>query len=204
MRADILEATARLLDEGQLHQISVEDIAGEAGVSRPTFYSYFASKLEIVLELYQAAAAEMHSAVAPIWDRPEHQTPPDAVREGVRNLVNAWMPRRAVFQAAIEHRYTDPEMMAASQQTIAYFARNIGAQLDADRAAGIAPPGPATEPLVTALLWSSEHALYIASRAVSEHLQGELAAVEPLETIWLGALYGIVPTPSKAVRRRRR
>lgn len=195
VRTDILDATARLLNSGRLHEISVENIAQEAGVSRPTFYSYFASKLEIVLELYQVAAAEMYDAVTPIWNRPADQTPPEAIRQGLRAMAAAWMPRRAVFEAAVELRYANPEMMSASEQTIAYFARAIGAQLDADRAAGIAPPGPATGPLATTLLWSSEHALYIAGRALSADLPDEQAVILPLETMWLGSLYGVVPTP---------
>lgn len=196
MRTKILDATARLLDEAQLHEVSVENISQEAGISRPTFYSYFASKLEIVLELYALSAEEMHTAVTPMWNRPADQTPPDGVRQGIRALADAWMPRRAVFQAAFELRYVDPEMMRISKQTIDHFADHIGAQLDADRAAGIAPPGPATGPLVTMLLWSSEHALYIASRGLSADLPDEHAAIEPLEAIWLNALYGILPTPS--------
>jgi AcrR family transcriptional regulator len=196
VRTEILDATARLLDGARLHEISVESISKEAGVSRPTFYSYFASKLEIVLELYQLAAAEMYSAVTPFWARPEDQTPPDGIRQGIRALADAWMPRRAVFQAAVELRYVDPEMMATSERTIAHFASNIGAQLEADRAAGIAPAGPPAGPLVTTLLWSSEHALYIASRGLSTDLPDEYAAIVPLETMWLGALYGTIPTPS--------
>lgn len=194
-RAQVLEATTRLLAGAQLHEISVENISQEAGVSRPTFYSYFASKLEIVLELYTLAAAETHTAVSPMWNRPGDQAPTDAIRDGIRALVSTWVPHRAIFQAAIEHRYAVPEMMAASQETIANFVRNISAQLGADRAAGIAPPGPPSEPLVTALVWSTEHALYIASRGLSNGLPDVHSAVEPLETMWLSALYGIVPAP---------
>ncbi len=194
-RGEILQATARLLAGAPLHQISVENIAQEAGVSRPTFYSYFESKLEILLELYALATSDMHAAVSPIYNRPPGQAPADAVRDGIRALVAAWIPRRAIFRAVIEHRYTSPEMMAASQDTIVYFADNIGTQLDADRVAGIAPPGPPSGPLVSALLWSSEHALYIADRGLSEHLPDVHAAIEPLETMWLSALYGVIPTP---------
>lgn len=194
VRAEILEAMARLLNKGRLHEFSVENIAQEAGVSRPTFYSYFASKLEVVLELYEVAAAEMHSAINPIWNRPPDFSPADAFAQGMHDLAAAWVPRRAVFQASFELRYVDPDMMAASERTIAYFADAIGAQLDADRAAGIAPPGPPTGPLVTTLLWSSEHAMYIASRGLSADLPAEPDAVLPLVAMWLGSLYGIVPT----------
>lgn len=185
----------RLLNKAQLHEFSVETISQEAGVSRPTFYSYFASKLEIVLELYQNAAAEMHTAVSPIWNRPPNQTATDAIEQGLHALVQAWIPHRAVFQASIELRYTDPEMMATSQRTITQFADHIGTQLDTDRTAGIAPPGPPTGPLITTLLWSSEHLLYIAARGLSEHLPNEHAALLPLQTMWLGTLYGTTPTP---------
>ena len=196
VRAEILGATERLLASDQLHQISVEHISREAGVSRPTFYSYFASKLEIVLELYGLAAAETYTAVSPMWKRPATQSPADAVRMGIGNLVRAWVPHRAVFHAAIEHRYSAPEMMAKSQETIAYFVRNISAQLEADRSAGIAPRGAAAEPLVTTLVWSTEHALYIASRGLSPGLPDVQAAIEPLEAMWLGALYRDAPDSS--------
>jgi AcrR family transcriptional regulator len=196
VRTEILDATARLLDGAQLHEVSVENISQEAGISRPTFYSYFASKLEIVLELYQLAAAEMYSAVTPLWNRPEDQTPPGGIRQGIPALADAWVPRRAVFQAAFELRYVDPEMMSTSERTVAHFASNIGAQLDADRTAGIAPAGPPAGPLVTTLLWSSEHALYIASRGLSDDLPNEYAVIVPLQAMWLGALYGTIPTSS--------
>ena len=185
---------ARLLNDTQLHEISVENISKEAGVSRPTFYSYFASKQEIALELYQLAAAEIYTAVTPMWNRPEGQAPADAVRQALSALAATWTPRRAVFQAAVEHRYMDAEMMSTSRHTIDQFAGAIGAQLDADRAAGIAPPGPPSGPLITTLLWSSEHSFYIASRGLSDQLADEYAAVLPLQAMWLGALYGIVPT----------
>ena len=40
----ILETAIRLLDERQEHEISVDDLAKGAGISRPTFYFYFPSK----------------------------------------------------------------------------------------------------------------------------------------------------------------
>src|SRR6476620_7621514 len=47
----ILETFERLLGERPLHEISVDDLARGAGISRPTFYFYFASKQAVLLTL---------------------------------------------------------------------------------------------------------------------------------------------------------
>ena len=43
-----MSATERLLADVPLHQLSVEQILAEAGVSRRTFYVYFGSKFAVV------------------------------------------------------------------------------------------------------------------------------------------------------------
>jgi AcrR family transcriptional regulator len=190
-RAEILAATTRLLTDRQLHEISVQQILAEAGISRPTFYSYFESKLEVVSELYSQGGTMAYAAMGPMYQRPDGQSPAQAIRDGLNDLVVAWIANRAVFHAAVEHRYTVPALMTRSQEEIAYFCRNICAQLERDRTAGVAPPGAPSGPLVTTMLWSTEHALYIAGRGLYDDLADEHAAVEPLSAMWLGALYGI-------------
>ena len=45
----ILETAERLLDERSFAEISVDDLAKGAGISRPTFYFYFTSKDAVLL-----------------------------------------------------------------------------------------------------------------------------------------------------------
>ncbi|HMA27515.1 MAG: TetR/AcrR family transcriptional regulator [Solirubrobacterales bacterium] len=47
-RARIMEATRELLDKGEFHETSVEDVAERAGVSRATVYQHFPSRLDLV------------------------------------------------------------------------------------------------------------------------------------------------------------
>ena len=47
----ILTTAERLLAERPLSAISVDDLARGAGISRPTFYFYFASKDAVLLTL---------------------------------------------------------------------------------------------------------------------------------------------------------
>src|SRR6478609_10009072 len=68
-RERAIRATAeRLLEEQPLNEISVEDLARGAGISRPTFYFYFPSKDAVVLTLIdhmvEEAAIDRDEALA--------------------------------------------------------------------------------------------------------------------------------------------
>src|SRR5918994_2822806 len=54
----ILETAERLLEERQLTEISVDDLAKGAGISRPTFYFYFPSKDAVVLTIVDRLVAD--------------------------------------------------------------------------------------------------------------------------------------------------
>ena len=54
----ILATFERLLGERGLHEISIDDIARGAGISRPTFYFYFASKEAVLLSLFERMIEE--------------------------------------------------------------------------------------------------------------------------------------------------
>src|SRR5215203_2539546 len=63
----ILETAEQLLEERPLSEISVDDLAKGAGISRPTFYFYFPSKDAVVLtiidRLVAAAAGSREEAL---------------------------------------------------------------------------------------------------------------------------------------------
>src|SRR4051794_41231086 len=58
----ILTTAERLLSERPLSSISVDDLARGAGISRPTFYFYFASKDAVLLTLLDRVVAEADAA----------------------------------------------------------------------------------------------------------------------------------------------
>ncbi len=51
-RRAILESTLRLLDEHGFHELSMEGIAAEAGVSKATLYRWWPTKAELVFEAF--------------------------------------------------------------------------------------------------------------------------------------------------------
>ena len=97
-RRHLLDATASLLAERSVREISVVEIARKAGTSPATFYQYFKDVPEAALRLAEEAAAEMPALVALIDG-------PWAGRQGLataRTLVDAfirhWDAHRAVLR----------------------------------------------------------------------------------------------------------
>jgi AcrR family transcriptional regulator len=54
----ILQTATRLLDERPIHEISVDDLAKGAGISRPIFYFYFPSKDAVLMGLIERVIVE--------------------------------------------------------------------------------------------------------------------------------------------------
>jgi AcrR family transcriptional regulator len=96
-RQRLLEATAQLLVERSVRDVSVVEIARAAGTSPATFYQYFKDVSEATLRLAEQAAEEMPEMIELIsgsWDG-------DAGLERARRLVDAfvrhWDAHRAVL-----------------------------------------------------------------------------------------------------------
>lgn len=86
-RDQILRVAARLFGERAYSDVSISDIAGEAGIARGLLHHYFGSKRELYLEVVRIAAR------APLGSRP-----PEAL-----GTPEAWTTVVDSFLAAVEH-----------------------------------------------------------------------------------------------------
>src|SRR5438309_5310975 len=64
-RAQLIELGVEMLATRTLDELSVEEIAGQAGISRGLLFHYFASKQEFHLEVARAVAQEMLERTQP-------------------------------------------------------------------------------------------------------------------------------------------
>src|SRR6266508_2314099 len=64
----ILETAEQLLEERSLHEVSVDDLARGAGISRPTFYFYFPSKEAVLLTLLDRMVGEARTGTEDALD----------------------------------------------------------------------------------------------------------------------------------------
>ncbi len=91
----ILATAERLLEQRPLGEISVDDLAKGAGISRPTFYFYFKSKDAVLLSLLEpliaAADSEFIGAVQRLPTDPRR-----IWRNGIKAFFIAFSSHRAI------------------------------------------------------------------------------------------------------------
>jgi len=184
----ILATAERLLGQRPLGEISVEDLAKGAGISRPTFYFYFPSKDAVVLTLVdrmvEEAAVNRAGGIAKLAEEP---------RAGLRLALQAsfevFGARRAVTLAAAELRATNAEARQLWSQVMEGWIADASAVIEAERARGTAPPGLPARDLATALIQMNERAHY-ATFAGEQPALAEAQLLDVLVDIWMRAIYG--------------
>jgi AcrR family transcriptional regulator len=184
----ILETAERLLEERPLSEISVDDLARGAGISRPTFYFYFPSRdavvLTIVDRLVAAAAGSREQAIETIASEPRA-----GLRQGLEELYEGFRSRRAVALAAAELRTTNAEARELWAQVMQGWVDDVTSVIESERARGAAPGGPPARDLATALVQMNERVQY-ASFAGEEPAIDDANVLDVLVDVWLRAIYG--------------
>jgi TetR/AcrR family transcriptional regulator, ethionamide resistance regulator len=184
----ILETAESLLGERSLHEISVDDLASGAGISRPTFYFYFSSKEAVLLALLDRVVEEARAARDSALDRPDDDQL-ERLRQGIRGTFETFRAHRAVMMAGADVRATSPAVREVWAEVMEGFVSVAAEVIDAERAAGSAPPGPPARRLAIALNLMNERVLH-STFAGHEPAIGEDDVVEALAAVWFGAIYG--------------
>jgi AcrR family transcriptional regulator len=116
---DLIRCAERHLDEGSFASASVAELAAAAGVSRPTFYFYFASKEALLASVIDTAHAEIAERLITALDQPA--PPADRLAATIRAGADAWWEHRAAMSAAMQLAQRVPELgerMRASMREV--------------------------------------------------------------------------------------
>jgi AcrR family transcriptional regulator len=187
----IFEATERLLGEVPLHDLSVAQIISAAGISRATFYFYFSSKFAVVSGLLARVTDELFEVIRPFTQRREDVEPMDAMRQSLSAAVSLWGSHRSLLRAVHEHWNTTDELRALWIGIVGRFTEAVAAEIDRQRAAGLAADGVDSRQLAAALLWGTQCCLYVAGLGVDANVPDEDRVLEPLMVMWSGTLYRV-------------
>ena len=184
----ILATAERLLEERPLAEISVEDLARGAGISRPTFYFYFPSQDAVLLTLVDRmvgeAAASRERALAKLAEQPRA-----GLRLALQGSFEVFGSRRAVILAAAELRTTNAEARELWSQVMEGWIADASEVIEAERSRGAAPPGLPARELATALVQMNERAHY-ATFAAEQPSLAEDRLLDVLVDVWMRTIYG--------------
>ena len=184
----ILATAERLLEERSAQQISVDDLARGAGISRPSFYFYFRSKEAVFLALIDRLVAQADEGREQLL---EHLSEDPAVRwrEALETIFEVFGAHRAVSLAGAEIRAVSAEARELWSGVMERWVADTAAAIDAERARGAAPDGVPARELAVALVSMNERVLYASFTGEAPALAEE-RLLEVLLPIWLRSIYG--------------
>jgi TetR/AcrR family transcriptional regulator, ethionamide resistance regulator len=182
----ILSTAERLLEERPLADISVDDLAKGAGLSRPTFYFYFPSKDAVLLTLFERVIVEADSALEAMVANP----PADVKalwRTGINVFVETFGSHRAVSLAAEAGR-TNKDLRDLWSRFMQKWVGHIAAVIEAERARGAAPVTLPAQDLSAALNLLNEKVMLSCFAGERPSVPDE-QLLDTLVHIWVTSIY---------------
>ena len=187
----ILATAERLLEARPLSAVSVDDLARGAGISRPTFYFYFASKDAVLLTLLDRVVAEADAATRRAFGRPA-AGPREAWQRAITAYYETFRAHRGLTLAWAEARSTNAEVRELWARVFDGWVEQCAAAIEAERTRGAARPGTPARDLALALTSMNERVLYATFSGDGPAL-AEDDVVPVLLDVWLSAIYGGAP-----------
>jgi TetR/AcrR family transcriptional regulator, ethionamide resistance regulator len=186
--AAILATAERLLDERPFSEISVDDLAKGAGLSRPTFYFYFPSKDAVLLTLVERVIVEADTTSEGLADQlPEDRY--EAWRTVINVFFEAFVKHKGVTRAGHAARATNPEIRELLTTFMQKWIDNTAATIEAERERGVAPMTLPAQDLATALNLMNERALFASFSGEQPAIPRE-QVLDTLVHIWVTSIYG--------------
>jgi AcrR family transcriptional regulator len=185
----ILDTAERLLAERPLNAIPIAELAAGAGISRPTFYFYFESREAVLRELALRITEQLYHA-AERWLRRGDEPPAEGVRSALAESLALWRQHGPVLRAIVRAHESDQELHSFWQGLVGQLVEAAARQIERERRAGIALPGPpSARSLASALVGMCDRAWYEAS-AEPGSARADRELTDTLAAVWLRSVYG--------------
>lgn len=183
----ILSTAERLLEERALSEISVDDLARGAGISRPTFYFYFPSKEAVVLTLLGRVADEARAIRGRALEEAGDDVP-QLWRRGLTSILETFRGHRSLMLAVSQMVGESEEVRQLWGRIMEGFVEDIQLGIESERARGAAPGGLPARQLAIVLNWMTERT-FSAALAGQEPCLFEDEALEVVLAVWSRAIY---------------
>lgn len=178
------EAIERRVDEGfSYSELSVDQLASDAGVSRSTFYKYFGDKTGLLSKLV-SAIQEDFLETANAWLKLSAEASISDYQAAFDSIFQAYRSHRIVMRCIVEEADQNTEIRELFDDMMANFVRAVEQHIQLGQAAQtVTSDRPATE-LAQWLTWMLEFGqLNFVGRAPEDELDGYVAAAANI--VWM-------------------
>jgi len=139
LTAKLIPALERLLDRGHTFtEISVAALMNEAGMSRRTFYMYFADKAGFLREATTDAVAAMMDAIDPWWEKAPGMSLAE-LTTSMASMLTAYEAHRGLMRAMVEAASYDETINALHDEQLRRVADAIERHIRTGQASGAVP-----------------------------------------------------------------
>ncbi|HXF30176.1 MAG TPA: TetR/AcrR family transcriptional regulator [Solirubrobacterales bacterium] len=172
--------------------MTIEQIAGAAGVSRSSVYFYFSDKVQILVLLYGEVFEEMSAELERWFADPDKHSEPWS-RTTIAAAVTIARRNSGVVRSALDNRWTNPQIDAV---WTSYFDRTVDRAttlIERERDAGLASPaGPPAAAMARALMHMTMESIHELLRSGG----GERPAAELVDTLTVLWARGVGTEPA--------
>jgi AcrR family transcriptional regulator len=188
-RSALIRSALELADTSSFRDLTVDQIATRAGLSRSAFYIHFRDKPDLLLAAVEEVAGELYRMAERWWSG--GGPPAERVREAISGVVSVYAEHAGVLRIAAEVSTYDEEVREAWRAIVDRFIEAGAEHIRSEQAKSLVPAAMEPEATAEALVWMAERHCYI-YLARGERTASEVVAA--LASVWTAALYpGVVP-----------
>ncbi|EKF21272.1 HTH-type transcriptional regulator EthR [Mycolicibacterium hassiacum DSM 44199] len=188
----ILATLERLLQERPLADISVDELAKGAGLSRPAFYFYFPSKDAVLVALVEQVINEADRNADEAMGGTDPAVEPHGVWQAINALFRTFGAHRAVTLAGAAARPNNADIQELWSRFMQKWIDHTAASIQAERDRGAAPDTIPAADLAVSLNLMNERTMLAAFAAEQPAVSTE-RLVDTLAHIWVTSIYGEPP-----------
>lgn len=188
-RAALVGSAFELAESAAFQDLTIDEIAGGAGVSRSAFYLHFRDKHDLLLAAVEEVAGELYEMADRWWHG--EGPPAERVRRAVEGVVSVYADHAAVLRVATEVSTYDEEVRTAWRAIVERFIEAGAEHIRTEQGRGLI--SRRLDPATTseALVWMAERYSYIYLGREERPPADVITALAP---VWTAALYpGVIP-----------
>jgi AcrR family transcriptional regulator len=190
LRTRLLAAVEQQLAEGQnFTELSVERLAGEAGVSRSTFYVYFEDKSDLLRAWLDGIVDEVSEAARAWWALPAGAGKAD-VHRALDGIVRTYRPHTRLMSAVLGVSTYDSGVRDDFDRFIRGNIAGLRRHIVAGQRAGSIDPVLRPEETAAWLTWMAERGLHLMVSAADD--DGLVRLIDSYTDIIWNTLYAPV------------
>lgn len=177
--------------ERPFHEITVDELARSAGISRPTFYFYFPSKNALLIRLMHAMVTEAGRETVDAVDEVPHRDVKYLAHTVIADLADMLTRNRGVVLAAVAAR-SDNEIARMWSTFMSGWVQRTAGMIKAARRHGAIPATVPVDDLATTLTLLAERAI-TAEIAIENPAPRPETVVDTLAHIWWSSICCTTP-----------